>query len=115
MLNQSIARSLMSLIPGKFAARLTLLPDSLAPVTVNVNNAWFKPLDVTLSEYGNLNLQGDETLIKVPDHELNPAGNGREIRPRDQIEVAGATYRVRSARLMSVRTVWECVARKELI
>lgn len=114
MINQSIARSLMALIPGRFAAQVTLLPDGPSPVTVNVYNAWFKPLDVTLSDYGNLNLQGDETLIKVPDHELNPAGNGREIRPRDLIEVAGTMYRVRSARLMSVRTVWECVARKEL-
>ncbi|WP_397568527.1 hypothetical protein [Schlesneria sp. T3-172] len=104
----------MNLVPGRFAAEVTLLPDGPLPVTTNVAQAWFKSLDVTLSNYGNLNLQGDETLIKVPDHELNPAGNGREIRPRDRIVVAGTAYRVLSARLMSVRTVWECVVRKEL-
>lgn len=113
MLNQSIARSLINLIPDRLPARVVLLPDSSSPVSVNVYNAWFKPLDVSLSNYGNVNLQGDETLIKVPDHELNPASNGREIRPRDQIEIAGMTYRVRSARLVSVRTVWECVARRD--
>ncbi len=114
MLNQFIAQSLMGLVPGKLAAVLTLLPDSASPITVNVFNAWLKPLDVNLSAYGHLNLQGDETIIKIPDSELNPTSNGREIRARDQITIGGTNYRVVSARLMSLRTVWHCVARKEI-
>ena len=114
MLNQSIAQSLMSLVPDRLAAVLTLLPDSASPITLNVSNAWLKPLDVQLSAYGNLNLQGDETIVKIPDSELNPASNGREIRSRDQITIGGANYRVVSARLMSLRTVWQCVVRKEI-
>ncbi len=114
MLGHSIAQSLISLIPGRLSAVLTLLPDSATPVTVNVFNAWLKPMDVHLSAYGNLNLQGDETMIKIPDSELNPTSNGREIRSRDQITIGGTNYRVVSARLMSVRTVWQCVARKEI-
>ena len=114
MLSRSIAQSLMSLVPGRLAALITLLPDSASPVTVNVFNAWLKPLDVHLSVYGNLNLQGDETIVKIPDSELNPANNGREIRSRDQITIGLTNYRVVSARLMSLRTVWQCVVRKEI-
>jgi hypothetical protein len=114
MLSQSIAQSLMTLIPGKIAAVLTLVPDSASPMTVSVFNAWLKPMDVQISPYGNLNLQGDETIIKIPDSELNPASNGREIRSRDQIAIGGTNYRVISARLMSLRTVWQCVVRKEI-
>ena len=114
MLSRCIARSLIGIIPDKLAASITLLPDSPSPVTINVFNAWRKPMNVRLSNYGHLNLQGDETVIKVPDHELNPAGEGREIRARDQIVVGGTVHRVLSARLMSVRTVWECTCRKEM-
>ena len=114
MLNRSIAQSLMSLVPGRISAVVTLLPDSASPTTVNIFNAWLKPMDVRLSAYGNLNLQGDETIIKIPDSELNPTSNGREIRSRDQITIGGTHYRVVSARLMSLRTVWQCVARKEI-
>jgi len=114
MIHQSIAQSLIGLIPGKLPAVLTLLPDSASPDTVKVFNAWLKPMDVDLSTYGNLNLQGDETMIKIPDSELNPASNGREIRSRDQIAIGRTNYRVVSARLMSLRTVWQCVVRKEI-
>ena len=114
MLNQSIAQALISLVPGKLAAVLTLLPDSASPITVKVSNAWLNPLDLHLSAYGNLNLQSDETVVKIPDSELNPTTNGREIRSRDQITIGGTNYRVVSARLMSLRTVWQCVVRKEI-
>lgn len=114
MLSRLIARSLMAIVPEKVSATVTLAPDSLSPVVVQVFNAWCKPVRVRLSRYGQLNMQGDETLINVPDHELNPASNEREIRARDQIDVRGATYRVLSTQLTAVRTVWECTCRKEI-
>ncbi len=114
MLSRSIARSLMVIVPEKRAAVLTLLPDSPSPIVVSVFNAWLKPVDVNLSQYGNLNLQGNETRINIPQNELNPASNGREIRARDQIVIDGTTYTVLAASLKSVRTRWECVARKAL-
>ena len=114
MLSRMLARSMMSIVPEKVAATLTLLPDSAAPTTITVNGAWLKPLDVRFSTYGNLNLQGDETRISIPQHELNPADDGREIRTRDQIAIHGATYLVLSATLKTVRTRWECVVRKVL-
>ncbi len=114
MLNQSIAQSLIGLVPGKLPAALTLLPDSPASITVNVFNAWIKPIDIYLSTYGNLNLQGDETVVMIPDFELNPTSERREIRSRDQITIAEANYRVVSARLALLRTVWQCVVRKEI-
>jgi hypothetical protein len=113
MLNQSIARSLMSIIPNRVPVNLTLTPD-FTSTTVSISNAWLKPLDVKLQNYGGVNLQGDETLIKVPDHELNPSFNGREIRPRDTIVVGADTYLVIWARITTVRTVWECLCRKQL-
>jgi hypothetical protein len=115
MLSRSIARSLMGIVPDRLAASITLLPDSPSPINVNVFNVWLKPMTVSLSTYGELNLQGDETIVKVPDHELNPAFEGREIRARDQILIGTTTYRVLSARLKTVRTLWECTCRKEMI
>lgn len=114
MLIRSMARSLLGLVPEKLPASVTLLPDGPSPTTVRVFNAWLKPLSVRLSTYGDLNLQGDETAIHLPDHELNPAGEGREIRARDRIVIGNSTYLVLSARLKTVRTVWECTCRKEI-
>jgi hypothetical protein len=109
-----IARSLMGVVPEKLAAVVTLLPDSASPMTVQIFNAWLKPMNVTRTIYGQLNLQGDELLIKIPQHELNPNNDGREIRVRDQIVIGGTTYRVLMSTLKTVRTVWECVVRKEM-
>ena len=114
MLTRLIAQSLMGIVPEKRPATLMLLPDSASPVTVNLFNAWLKPMDVKNSVYGNLNLQGDETRINIPQCELNPTNNAREIRPRDQIVIDGVTYVVLLATLRSVRSRWECVVRKVL-
>jgi hypothetical protein len=115
MLTRMIAQSLMAVVPDKHPATVTLSPDSTAPITVQIFNAWIKPLNVTRSTYDTLNLQGDETLIKIPQHELNSSNNGYEIRARDQISIQGTTYRVLMSTLKSVRTVWECVVRKEML
>lgn len=114
MLDRSIVRTLMGFVPGKLTALVTLMPDTNSPTAITVTNAWLKPMDIRLSTYAGVNLHGNETRIKIPDHELNPTGNGREVRPRDTIQVAGTTYRVLVARLISVRTVWECLVRKEM-
>src|SRR5579872_7209333 len=102
MLNKLIARSLMVVIPEKRAATIILMPDSQTPVTIQVKNAWMKPLSVTRSQYGVLNLQGDETLIKIPQHELVSGDQNHEIRARDQITIDGTTYRVLMSTLKSV-------------
>lgn len=114
MFSRRIAQALMGVVPEKRSATVTLLPDSASPVTVNVVNAWLKPMDVTNSAYGNLNLQGNETRINIPQSELNPDNNQREIRARDQIVIEGTTFIVVMATLKSVRTRWECIARKVL-
>lgn len=82
--------------------------------TVKVFNAWVKPISGKLTKYGNMNLQGDETIIKIPDYELNPAGNGREIRTNDIIVFGGETFNVtgQGTTLKTVRTAWECICRK---
>ena len=101
----------MGLVPEKLPARIVLTPDS-TPTTIDVLNAWQKPVDVSFTHYAGVQLQGKETLLKIPDIELNPSSNGYVIRPKDQIIMDGITYVVRAARLMSVRTVWECVCRE---
>src|SRR4051812_48465328 len=102
MLTRSMARSLMGIVPEKVTATVTLTPDGTS-TSVSIGGAWFKPMNVAMSAYGAVNLQGDETRINIPDHELNPASNGREIRPRDKIVVGSTTYCVLSAMLRSVR------------
>lgn len=106
----------MRIIPNKAEATVTLNPGLASEETVTIYNAWMKPIDGGLQEYGHLNLQGDETLIKIPDHELNPANNGREIRSKDRIVMGGVTYFVTASgsKLKTVQTVWECVCRKIL-
>ena len=104
----------MGLVPGKMTAIVTLMPDSNTPTNFNISNAWLKPMDIRLESYAGVHLQGNETRIKIPDQELNPNGEGREIRSRDSIQVSGTTYRVLVARLVAVRTVWECLCRKEM-
>lgn len=115
MLSRMIARSLIAIVPEKVSASVVLSPDSPSRIEVPVFSAWCKPVRVRLSQYGHLNLQGDETVINVPDHELNPTANGREIRPRDKIVVNSTPYLVLSAQLTSVRTIWECTCRKEIV
>lgn len=115
MLTRAIARGLMGIIPEKLTVSVVLLPDSTSPTTVSCHGSWTKPMDVRLQTYGGINLQGDETRIKIPDHELNPTSNGREIRPGDLICISQVKYVVLSARLTSVRTVWDCLCRKELV
>ena len=114
MLNRLLATSLLVIVPDKFSAQVTLLPESTTPTVLSVNSAWFKPLDVKLTSYGGVELQGNETRIRVPDREVNPTNNGREIRPRDKIQVSDDVYLVISARLTTVRTVWDCLVRREM-
>lgn len=109
---KAVAKQMMGIVPERFAATVTLTPD-YDNESVSVYNAWFKPMDVKMDTYGGIALQGDETRIMVPDHELNPAGNGREIVTGDYITVGTTVYVVRVSRLKTVRTVWECICRKE--
>ncbi len=112
MLGKSIVQSLMNLVPNRCPATVILTPDYTAR-TITVYNAWLKPMDAKLNAYGGVMVQGDETIIHVPDHELNPTSTTNyEIRPRDNITVNGVTYNVISSRLKTVRTNWECVCRE---
>lgn len=120
-LTRAIARGLMGVIPERGPATIYLSPDSSVsaprpPETVNVYNAWEKPIAGKLQDYGHVHIQGDETLIKVPDHELNPTGNGREIRTRDKILWKGQLFIVTyvGTTLKTVQTQWECVCRKDM-
>jgi hypothetical protein len=81
---------------------------------VQCYNAWEKPISSRLADYGRLKLQGDETLINVPDSELNPIQNGREIRAEDWIQWNGVTYIVTDAGTTekTLHTDWQCVCRK---
>lgn len=115
MLTRAIAQGLMGIVPEKVTATVVLLPESNSPTTITIYNAWLKPLDMRFPTYGGVNIQGDETRIKIPDHELNPAANGREIRQNDRITIGGVAFNVKMARLMSVRTVWECLVQKEIV
>jgi len=115
MLTRAIARGLMGIIPDKLTVVIALNADSASPTSVTIYGAWLKPVNVTLQVYGGVNLQGNETLVMIPDLELNPATNGREPRARDTIVAEGITYRVQSSRLRTVDTVWECLARKEIV
>jgi len=84
-------------------------------VVINVYNAWIKQTTGGLSPYGTANVEQDKTIIKIPDIELNPAYNGRNIRARDKITFGGVNYRVTSGggNLKTDRTVWDCEVQQE--
>ena len=115
MLSRSLARSLMSIVPEKGTAVVTLDARTGSPTTVTVYNAWIKQTKGGLSAYGNVNTEQDKTIIKIPDIELNPTGNGRQIRAGDTITFGGNNYRVTGAggNLRTVRTVWDCDVQQE--
>ncbi len=116
MLNNYMARGLMNIIPDRRPAVVRLYRGNNGTETVNVSSAWKKPLTSRIKEFSHLSLQGNERLIKIPDHELNPNGDGREIRGGDEIDIDGVTYVVipRGAILKAVLTNWSCACEKKI-
>ena len=114
MLNKMIARSLMAIVPNRFTAAITINYGADDEETVSCPQCWEKPIRGGLEKYGNISIQGDETLIKVPDHILNPKNNARQIRAEDRIVINGEMWVVTGAgaTLETVQTVWTCVCRK---
>lgn len=105
----------LKLVPNRGIAVVTLDANTPNPVTVTCSNAWIKQTRGGLSQYGAMFVEQDKTVIKILDSELNPAGNGRQIRARDKITFGGENYVVTAegGNLKSVRTVWDCVVQKE--
>ena len=121
MLSRIMARSLMAIVPEKGSVVLTLAPNPLPTATrltevLTIYGCWEKPIKGSLSEYGHLNLQGDETLILIPALGLNPTNNGRDIRAEDEIVWQGTTYVVvgQGSTLKTVQTVFACVCRYKI-
>ena len=114
-MSRIIARGLMAIVPEKSAATVNLNVRHGTPESVVCPNCWIKPLGGGLAPYGNINVEQDKTIIKVPDHELNPTGSGRQIRSGDTISFEGNLYRVTAVggNLRSVRTVWDCAVQQE--
>jgi hypothetical protein len=111
MLSNMVARGLRErAVPQseKFTACVTMLPDSANPETVTAIGCWWKPLDVKLTTYGGVNLQGFERIINVP-AEYIACSTQKQIRHRDRVEVNGATYLVLAPGLRSVSSRWECL------
>lgn len=104
----------MGIIPDKLTVTVTLQPDSASPTVITSYRAWRKPLEVNYHQFGGVNVQGDETIINIPDDELNPAKNGREIRTDDRFTIAGINYNVIASKVKVSRTVWECMTRREM-
>lgn len=109
MMTRARAQGLMGLIPDKVSASVALQSDNASATTVVCPGAWWKPLKSGSTTYSGYALTGTETLLNIPDSELNPAANGRVIKPDDEITVAGTVYIVQVATLKSLRTRWECL------
>lgn len=114
MLTRSAAAGLMGIVPERFSASVALIPDSGSTVTVECWGCWWKPLKSSATTHSGIQITGQESLLNVPDTSLNPAANGRVIKPRDEITVDSVVYVVAMAALKSVRTRWECLVHKKL-
>lgn len=114
MMTRARAQARMGIIPEKVSASVALQSDNASATTVVCPGAWWKPLKSSAPFYGGYALTGRETLLNIPDSELNPAANGRVIKPGDEITVATVVYVVQVATLKSVRTRWECLVNNRL-
>jgi len=119
MISNQLARALRDqTIPQseRFPATVTLLPDSGSPTTIAAQGCWWKPLDVTLDNYGGILLEGSERIINIPAEWIHttgaPAEARQEIRRRDRVTVGSVSYLVLSAGLRSVSSRWECLVRE---
>lgn len=113
MISKQMANALSDMVPERFAATVSINPDSGSATTVTVVKAWRKPVKSSASTYQGVELTGAEEIINILDRELNPAVNGREIRPRDTITIGSTVWIVQNATLKSVRTRWECLVRRK--
>ncbi len=117
MMTREHARSMaLRLIPNRGTAVVTLNVSSGTATSVTCPNAWLKQETGGLANYGGVNVEQDKTILKIFEHELNPASNGRQIRAEDEIIFDGVTYVVTSAGggRKSVRTVWDCIVQKKI-
>ena len=115
MLSRALARSLMQIVPERKPAVVTLNPGhATLEETVTIGGAWIKHYASGYKTYSGARIEGASTIINIPDHQLNPAANGREMRQDDRIVFLGQTYVVSAlgANLVSHRTRWECVVSK---
>lgn len=120
MLDSAMADDMRDLlIPDdpKLRGPATIVLKPLAPArkeTVTVTDAWIKPISGKMVQYSQFNISGDETLIHIPDSQLNPGNEGREIRSDDQIVFNGIRYNVTAAgtTLKTLQTDWVCVCKK---
>jgi hypothetical protein len=114
MLTKAAAQSLMQIVPEKVSATVSLRTDGGASTSVDVTGCWWKPLKTSAPTYSGVPITGRETLLNVPDASLNPAANGRVIKPYDEITVGAETFVVAAANLKSVRTRWECLVHRKM-
>lgn len=116
MMSRAIARSLMSLVPSDTKGTATIILNTYYGTreTVTVDGCWLKQSRGGMESHGMLEVEADATIVKVPDHLLNPNGEGREIRESDVITIFDVAYTVARAggNLKSVRTVWDCYCQK---
>jgi len=116
MLSRQLISSLSAMVPNKGPATVTLNANTGSPVTVTVANAWAKQTSGGLRGYGGVNIEQDKTIIKILDSELNPVGNGYQIRAEDEILFDGTLYCVTEVggNLRTSRTTWDCGVQKKI-
>lgn len=116
MFSQSLMQSLMyAVVPERFPATVTLNPGhATLEEEVEISSAWSKDYSSAYATYNQVNVEGASMIIKIPNIELNPANNGREIREGDLILFRGETFKVTGGGglLKSLRTRWECACRR---
>lgn len=130
----------MSIVPEKGTAVVTLHGLDGAETVVTCKGCWIKQSGGGLVSIGGVFVQqAEKTIIKVPNHALNPSESSsssssssssassssssssstiptgsREIRTGDTIVFDGTTYNVTAVGggLRTVRTVWDCEVQK---
>lgn len=110
-----IAGMIGPLISEKGVAVVTLNARTATTTVVTCYDCWLKQERGGLSEFGRVNVEQDKTILKIPDKQLNPTGNGRNIRAGDTITFGGQSFRVTSVGggLTTARTVWDCEVQQE--
>lgn len=108
-----IADDLALVVDDTFAVTLTLFR-SAGNTTVPITAAQRVPVGRNMNSYAGVLLSGDETIWHIPNNQVNPAANGREIRINDEITHGTTVYIVNGLTLAVLGTIWSCVCRNKL-
>lgn len=115
MLNRSLVAGKFGLIPNRESVSVFLSRPGGESETITVSDAWRKPTKIDRIIAMGFAAGSRIEEWHIPDSQVNPDANGREIKPsNDSItDSAGDVWVVLHSELRTLRTVWVCTCQRQ--